>query len=172
MIVGICGTSVLGREEVASLLISKGFAYYSIKNEIDFVLRGNGLSVSVMNVRKTDMRMIEKHGKDYWVRRIGEKISEEQLIIDGIRLVEEVKYLRRRKDFCLIGVYSPLEVKFDREVAKSLLSDDDKDNDIYALELEELSAVFKMIDISVVYPSAQNTIKRKVDEALKKAQKR
>lgn len=151
MIVGLCGTSLAGREAVASYLLDKGYGYYSFNTELK---------------SKDDAEKQRKTGE--WVKDVLEKMDEQNVVIDGIASVKEVELLRGRKDFRLLGIYSPIEVKFDRAAAKELLSDERKDNDYIGLRLEELSKVFNLIDKSIVYPAAESTIKRKVDEVVKK----
>lgn len=169
MIISLCGTSIEGRAEVASYLLSKGFGYYSIINEISAELGQSGEGSHPKRIAKFDQTLIQRHGKDYWVKKILVKISEENAVIDGIRLPEEARLLTKRKQSSLVGIYSPLEVKFDRARARESEGDQGGENQ-YGMELEELSAALKLIDFSVVYPSTN--FNKRIDDIIRKTQKK
>jgi dephospho-CoA kinase len=167
MIIGLCGTSIAGRAEVAAYLITKGFAYHSIMLEVEEEAKKRGQNTPE-GKRKIHEDCTKRYGKTVFLKRIMDTIAKDT-IIDCITAREELALLKKRKDFSLIGVYSPNEVRFIRARAQELLeeSDTEKRKKITD-EIAELSELMKQMDASIVYPSPPAAIIAKVEEILKR----
>jgi dephospho-CoA kinase len=170
MIIGLCGTSLAGRSELAKLLIDKGFSYYSIQNEIADDM-GEKKALADPSAKLTwDAKACERSGKDVWVKRILSHLHSEHAVIDGIRHEEEVAALKKQGGFVLIGVYAPAEVRMTRSVAQDLM--ERRAAGKADPEMEDRLAEFrvlKLIDYSIPYPAKD--FQGQVEEILKKAGK-
>ncbi|MFH1917204.1 MAG: hypothetical protein ABIJ21_08145 [Nanoarchaeota archaeon] len=172
MIIGLCGTSIPGRAEVATNLISRGFAYYSPLLLIEEEAKKQGLTRQESK-RKIAEAFIRKDGKSVWVKRILAQISEENAVIDSITSPEELAALRERQDFVLVGVYSPFEIKFERAAAREIFAHEQGEKRKKAIEaISELSMLMKELDFSIVYPTHVFGINAKIEEIIKKGQKK
>jgi dephospho-CoA kinase len=169
MIIGLCGTSLPGRADVAMALISKGFLYASISTEIDEELSKRKLLHSSENMLKVDEELSVKNGKEIWVSRIVEKTKDKNIIIDGIRHAEEVSFLKKKASFFLIGIYSPTEIRFERALAQYVVNEDHGKNAGLVTSTLETLNILKHIDESIPYPL--KSVEAKVDEILKKVKK-
>lgn len=168
MIIGLCGTSIPGRAEIAAYLISKGFSYYSPLLEVEEEAKKKGQNTPE-GKRKLREDYIKKYGKTFFLKKILDKISGQNIAIDGLTCRDELTLLKKRNNFLLVGIYSPTEVRFERAYAKELLETGDTDKRIQVAEgITELSELMKQLDLSFVYPASSSTIISKIDELLKK----
>lgn len=168
MIIGLCGTSIPGRAEAAAYLITKGFSYHSPLLEVEEEAKKKG-----QNTQEGKRRLREdytkKYGKAVFLKRILDRLRGQNAIIDCITSREELNLLKKRANFCLVGVYSPNEVRFERAYAKDLLETGDTDKRKEVTEyVTELSILMQALDVSIIYPSPPSAIIAKLDEIIKK----
>jgi len=189
MLLGLTGTNTLGKTAASSYLISKGFSYYTHWDVVRQELEKMGKEASYENLQRFDLLARKKLGDSYWVKRILSRIKEEYAVIDGIGFVQEVTELRKHKDFFLVGVYSPAEIKLERawvlsksgvelqdrlKDKKSLRSKASGQEHVSVLEREEveLSKVMQMIDFSVANEGNVSKIYAALENILRKTAKK
>jgi len=112
-LIGLTGTNGAGKGEVAVYLIKKGYDYFSLSDLIREELEKKGEETSRNNLIKTGNHIREKFGADILARRIMKRIKG-KAIIDSIRNPKEVEFLRKQKNFILLAVDAPVELRFER----------------------------------------------------------
>jgi len=112
-LVGLTGTNGAGKGEVAKFLQKKGYDYVSLSDVIRDELKIRGLEISRDNLIACGNELREKFGPAELARRAALKIKR-PTVIDSIRNLREIDYLRRLGDFILVAVDAPLEIRFER----------------------------------------------------------
>lgn len=115
MIIGITGRNASGKTEVCEFLKSRGFAYYSLSDEIreEIGRRGREITRAVLIEVGNDIRT--QYGPAILAERILQKLDPNQnCVVDSIRNPSEVEALRKRKDFILLAVHADPAVRFER----------------------------------------------------------
>ncbi len=121
LVVGITGTIASGKDVVAKILKDKGFQTISLGEVIRDELRSKGIEIN----RKTQQDLGNQWRKEFGGHILAEKALKKYqsydapLVINGIRNLDEVKYLKENSDFKLIGVDAPLETRWLRVQARN-----------------------------------------------------
>lgn len=127
MIIGLTGKNASGKGEVANYLKTKGFSYYSLSDVIREEATNRGLEHTRDNLIKLGNELREKFGASYLAQQINNRIkeanNEPNFVIDSIRNTNEAKELMKNKDFTLVGVDAPIELRFERMKERGRLGD-------------------------------------------------
>ena len=126
MIIGLTGKNASGKGEVSNYLKSKGFVCYSLSDVIREEATKRGLEHSRDNLINLGNELREKFGPEYLAKKINEKIRMshvDDFVVDSIRSPFEAKELMKNKDFLLIGVDAPIEIRFRRLLERNRLGD-------------------------------------------------
>jgi dephospho-CoA kinase len=114
-LIGLTGTNGAGKGEAAAYFTVKGYAGFSLSDAIRDELRARGEAESRDNLIRTGNELRERFGPDVLARRIMAKIgSGERAVIDSIRNIHEIAFLRRERGFLLLAIDAPVEVRFAR----------------------------------------------------------
>src|SRR5215471_3381790 len=115
MLIGLTGRNASGKGEVAKYLEKKSFYYCSLSDVIRDEIRRRAHELSRENMIETGNELRQKFGPGVLAHRILEKIEDDKhYIVDSIRNPAEVEALRTTKNFKLIRVTAPIEVRFER----------------------------------------------------------
>src|SRR5689334_3930907 len=115
MLIGLTGRNASGKGEVAKYLGTKSFYYCSLSDVIRDEVRSRGESLTRENMIETGNELRQKFGAGVLAHRILQKVEDDKhYIIDSIRNPAEVEALRATKNFKLVRVTAPLEVRFER----------------------------------------------------------
>ena len=130
MIIGLTGKNASGKGEAANYLKSKGFIYHSLSDIIREEATKRDLEHSRDNLIDLGNELRTKHGPSYLAKQINNKIKQELIIkknqnfvIDSIRSPFEAKELMKNKDFILVGIEAPIELRFKRLLDRNRLGD-------------------------------------------------
>ena len=114
-LIGLTGTNGAGKGEAAAYFSAKGYVYFSLSDVIRDELRERGEPASRDNLIRTGNELRECFGSDVLARRTVKRIGRGgRAVIDSIRNVREVEYLRRQKGFVLLAVDAPIALRFAR----------------------------------------------------------
>jgi dephospho-CoA kinase len=130
-ILAFVGMPASGKSEAASVLRQKGITVINMGDVIREEVVRRGLEPTDVNTGGVGTDLREKEGRDAVAKRCIPKIqsaNEDFIGIDGVRSVPEVERFKEAfgSDFTLVSVDSPLEIRFERVLARKR-SDDMKD---------------------------------------------
>ncbi|MBI2175763.1 AAA family ATPase [Candidatus Woesearchaeota archaeon] len=118
MIIGLTGTLAAGKGTVAEYLIGKGFQYYSLSDELRLLLREKGISPTRDNLTKAGNELRRKYGPAFLaelaIKRLRGAPSVASAVVDSIRNTGEINALRELKDFYLVSVDAPVDIRYER----------------------------------------------------------
>lgn len=118
MIIGLTGTFAAGKGTVAERLIGKGFQYYSLSDELRLLLREKGVMPTRDNLIAAGNKLRERHGNgflaDLVVKRLKGSPSVTNSIVDSIRNAGEIEALKDFRDFFLVSVDAPVDIRYER----------------------------------------------------------
>lgn len=116
LVIGLTGTIASGKATVANFLKQKGFTLQVLSALISEELKKEGKEItrSSLQDRGNQLR-IEFGGKALAELALKKHQSySTPLVIDGIRNLDEIKYLRENANFYLIGIDAPIELRWNR----------------------------------------------------------
>ncbi|MGD8534515.1 MAG: AAA family ATPase [Candidatus Aminicenantes bacterium] len=112
-LIGLTGTNGSGKGEVAAYLKKKGYDYFSLSDVIRDALRKDGKEDSRNNLIEKGNELRKKYGPDILAKMVMERV-EGKAVIDSIRNPSEVEYLRKEKEFILLAIDAPVELRYER----------------------------------------------------------
>lgn len=124
MIIGITGTLSSGKDTVAEYFIGKGFTAFSTADELRSYMEQHKLPLDRDTMRDMGQRVRQEHGDDILERWAAAKFPHGQpVIITAMRHPAGIEYLRTLPDFFLIAVDAPIELRFERALARGRIGD-------------------------------------------------
>jgi len=126
MIIGLTGTLAAGKGIVSDFLKKQGFVYLSLSDELREIVRQRKIQVTRENLQNIGNELRNQEGAGILAKLVKEKILTQQYrnaIVDGIRNPAEIKVLRDIKNFFLVVVDAPREIRFKRMVERNRESD-------------------------------------------------
>ena len=117
-LIGLTGTNASGKGEAALFFEGRGYARHSLSDVIREELAGRGEAASRDNLIRAGNELRSRFGADALARRTMEKVGRGAAVIDSIRNVAEIAYLRRQDGFLLLAFDAPVEVRFRRAAAR------------------------------------------------------
>ena len=118
-LIGLTGTNGAGKGEAAAYFAGKGYSRFSLSDVIRDELRGRGEAESRDALIRTGNALRRRYGPDVLARRTMAKVKAgERAVIDSIRNLREIAYLRAQGDFVLLAIDAPAEVRFARVAAR------------------------------------------------------
>ncbi len=126
MIIGLTGTLSAGKGVVSEFLKKQGFIYLSLSDELREIAKEKKIELTRGNLQDLGNQLREERGVGVLAKLIREKVENQEYtkaIIDGIRNPAEVIELRKIKDFFLVSIDAPTEIRFKRIVERDRESD-------------------------------------------------
>lgn len=167
MIVGLTGTFAAGKGTVAEYLIGRSFQYYSLSDELRLLLRQKGFMPSRDNLAKAGNELRRKYGAGFLaelvIKRLRGSPSVTNSIVDGIRNLGEVEALRQMKDFFLIAVDAPVDIRFERAKQRGTERDTSSFSRFLVQEKREMAGSTNEQQVALCMKEADFTIKNDGD---------
>ena len=173
-IIGLTGTNGAGKGEVAAYLIGKGYTYFSLSDLVREELRKKEKEVTRSNLIKMGTELREKFGPDILAKRIMKKVKH-RAVIDSIRNPSEVEYLREQKDFVLLCIDAPVELRYERVRKRGRKESAATLEEFIKKEEEEMTGYekgqqllncMKMADYTLINEGSLEDLHKKVEELL------
>jgi dephospho-CoA kinase len=151
---GLTGPNSAGKGEVAAYLSRNGFEIHSLSDIVREEALESGLTTGRGDLILTGNLLREEGGPGVLAERILSRLHGRD-VIDSIRNPAEVEILRKLPHFLLLGVWAPVEVRFERSLARGRAGDPATLAEFRAREEEEnssdpnaqqLQATFRMAD--------------------------
>ena len=174
MLIGLTGRNAAGKGEVAKHLQTKSFYYYSLSDAIREELRARKQEIHRESLIQTGNELRQRFGPAILAERILELTEpDKNYVIDSIRNPAEVAFFRKaRRNFKLICVEAPLQLRFERTVARRRENDPITFDDFVALDSREaagdaasqnLTEVERLADEVLVNDGSLEELSPKVD---------
>ncbi len=171
-LIGLTGTNGSGKGEAAAYLKKKGYAYFSLSDVIRNELHKDGKEDSRDNLIQKGNELRKKHGPDILARMVMEKV-EGKAVIDSIRNSSEVEYLRKEKEFILLAIDAPVELRYERvkqrgrQESVSTLEEfikKEKEEMTDSEKGQQLHSCMKMADFMIMNDGALEDLHLKLEE--------
>jgi dephospho-CoA kinase len=126
-IFGLVGPIASGKQVLADFLKERGFRYISLSDEVREEALDRGLATKRENLQNVGNSLRREFGLDILAVRALAKIDPETklLVVDSIRNVGEISYLRRHLPIKIIGIDAPAEIRMGRFLARALVRHED-----------------------------------------------
>lgn len=123
-IIGITGNPSSGKDTIAHHLETKGFLHISSGDLLRAEMKKYGLLSDRAHMHDFVIEMRKKRGPAYLAEEAAKVISGDT-IISGLRNVAEVEVLRKLfgKQFALLAVDAPIEVRYERSKGRGRAGD-------------------------------------------------
>ncbi len=171
-LIGLTGTNASGKGEVARFFKKKGYAYFSLSDLLREELMKKGKEASRDNLIHIGNRLREKFRADVLAVRVMKRIKG-KAVIDSIRNPEEIRYLRRQKDFILLAVDAAVELRYARAKKRGRVESASTLQEFMAKEAEEMSYLptgqqlqkcMQMADITIINDSTLENLYLKLEK--------
>ena len=173
-LIGLTGTNGEGKGEVAAYYAKKGYTYFSLSDLIREELRKIGKKESRNSLIKMGNQLREKYGPDILAKRIMKKVTG-KAIIDSIRNPKEIVYLKKQKDFILLAVDAPPELRYERVKKRGREESASTLQEFIKKEVEEmtknkkaqqLQGCIKMADVLINNDGSLEDLNKKLERLL------
>lgn len=177
MIIGLTGTNAAGKSAAADFLLKRGFAYYSLSDELREILKYRNVEVTRDNLVEVGNEMRAKFGNSYLANRILRKLKEDA-VVDSIRNLGEVDAFRKSENFILIAIDAPAEVRYNRakdrgRVAEGETLQEFMENEAKELKgsrnMQQINACMLEADYTIINASNMHAFHWQIETVLKKA---
>lgn len=175
--IGIIGHPASGKDAASDYLVSRGFLKISGGDILREEMTKLGLSVERASVHEFAKEMRKKYGNSYPAEE-EVKMSKENdgnSVVIGMRNLEEIRVLREGigKDFKLIAINAPIEIRYKRAKDRGRIGDDisfeqfKKEEEKEKLDLSGSHEVDKVIltaDVVIENDDTLEDLYKKIDE--------
>ncbi len=187
MIIGLTGKNAAGKGEVANYLKTKGFIYYSLSDILREEATKRDIKHSRDNLINLGNELRKKFGSAYLAQQINKKIKnqlkmnkKQNLVVDSIRSPYEAKELMKNKDFLLIGIDAPIELRFERLRKRNRLGDaktleefkkQEQRENLRNKANQQLNETFKLAEKIIINDGTLNALHKKIGKLLTEIKK-
>lgn len=175
MIIGLTGSNGSGKTVVSEYLKSRGFAYYSLSDEIreEIAKRGWEATREILIEMGNELRV--RFGPGILAEKVLQRMEEDRnYVVDSIRNPAEVEVLRRRKDFTLLALEADQTIRFERSrirgresAAQSLerfVEEEARELESADPAAQQLLATRRLADVVVANNGTLEELYRQLDE--------
>jgi dCMP deaminase len=124
MIIGVTGFLGAGNDTVADYLKQRSFYHISLSDMIREELRVRNIPENIPNLQMIANEMRAKLGSGILAERALARIEDDKhWIITSMRNPAEVEVFSKRKDFLLVFVDAPIDIRYQRVIARKRAGD-------------------------------------------------
>ncbi len=173
-LIGLTGTNAAGKGTVALYLKSKGYEVFSLSDVIREHLRKRGREITRDNLIAAGNSLRRRYGADILARRVMKNVRS-KAVIDSIRNIREVAFLRKQPGFILAAVDAPVELRFARAKKRGRHESASMLEEFAAKEREEMAGgrdgqqlrrCLEAADVTIVNDGTLAELRKKVDQCL------
>ena len=179
MIIGLTGKNAAGKGEAAAHLKKKGFEYHSLSDVLREEATKRGIEHTRDNLISLGNKLRTEFGANYLAKKINRKMQSshaEDFVVDSIRSPYEIEELRKNRDFVLVAIDAPAELRFERLLKRGRLGDaatleefkmqEEKEN-LNNPSGQQLDKCISMADQKVVNDGQLEHLHQKIDKLIK-----
>ena len=161
LVIGITGTLGAGKGTVVEFFKEKGFVHYSARDYLRLMVEALGLKVDRDSLTMVANSTREKEGGDFIAKGLLDIALKDgrNCIIESIRNIKEVEYLRNHADFVLLCVDADIKIRFNRIQKrgsetdnvnfKTFAENEQRESESEDPNKQNLTAVMKMADYRI-----------------------
>jgi dCMP deaminase len=125
MIIGLTGTIGAGKGTIAEFLKEKGFEQYSVRKFLKGEIKKRKLELNRSSMVDVANELREKNGESYIIEKLYSRAKKRRknAVIESIRALGEVDFLRKKENFCLIAVDADVELRYKRVMERKSKTD-------------------------------------------------
>ncbi|MBR1627299.1 MAG: AAA family ATPase [Bacteroidales bacterium] len=180
LVVGITGTLGAGKGTVVEMMKSKGFVHYSARDYLRLRVEQLGLTPNRDTFTMVANQTREKEGGDFIAKGLLDMAKKDgrNCIIESIRNIKEVEYLRKNCNFVLLCVDADIKIRYERIVLRGSETDKVDFDTFVANEQREtisddpnkqnLALVMKMADYTLDNGRDLEYLRNQVEDICKK----
>ncbi len=180
MIIGIVSHYAGGKDTVSEYLKKeKEFIYYSLSDIIRDELKKRGMSENRDNLINVGNDLRKKFGNKILAKRSFDKIKKtnKNVVLGSIRNPSEVKFLKKQKNFFLVKIDCPIEIRYERLKERNRIGDIKSLEEFIKKEKQEESSdpskqqihkVVQMADLSIDNSGSLNQLYKNINKLIKK----
>jgi len=179
MIIGLTGKNASGKGEAAEYLKKKGFEHHSLSDALREEAAAKGIEPTRDNLINLGNQLRKEFGAEYLAKKINKKIQAshlEDFVVDSIRNPHEIEELRKNRDFVLLAIDAPAELRFERLLKRGRLGDaatleefkkqEEREN-LKNDSNQQMDKCISMADKSIINDGALEQFHRKINELIK-----
>lgn len=175
MILGVTGTYASGKDTVAEIIINSNFTHISFSDILREELKKEEKEITRDDLINGGNKLREKYGPNILAKKALEKAKEGDYVFTSIRTPAEVELLKREKDFILIKVTAPSDIRLKRIINRNREKDPKTLEELKEKETREntdnpnsqqLNKVAEMATNTIVNDSTLEELNKKVKELL------
>ena len=172
--VGLTGTNASGKGVTAAFFQEHGFSYFSLSDLIRKEIRKRSWEESRDNLIVAGNELRLKYGADILAKWVMQEVGE-KAVIDSIRNVKEVTFLKTQKNFILLAIDAPIEIRYERskkrgrnESASSLKEFIQKENqELSGSETQQqIKKCMQLADFLIINDGTLEDLYRKLEKFL------
>ena len=178
MIIGFTGKNGAGKTMVVEYLKSKEFETFSLSDILREEIKKKNLAEERENLIKIGNELREKHGPGILAKLALDKVKgKNKIAIDSIRNLYEVEELKKNKDFILIGIDAPVELRYKRIIERKRVGENMSLEQFIEIEEKEnsedekkqqLNKCLELADKIIENIGGVEELQQKMDSILKK----
>ncbi|PJE69372.1 hypothetical protein COU96_00135 [Candidatus Shapirobacteria bacterium CG10_big_fil_rev_8_21_14_0_10_38_14] len=177
VILGFVGLPCAGKGTAIEYLVKKhGFFYSSTSDEIREEIRQRGQEITRDNLQKTAGELRQKYGADIWAQRAWEEVlksGKKKAVVDAIRAVEEIKFLKKQRGFYLVAVLADPKIRFQRMKERNREGDPQTWEEFLAMEERDkntggrnIDACLQMADFEIKNNDTVEQLEKQIESVL------
>ncbi len=177
IILGLMGKIGSGKDTVADYLVNdKEFTMIGFGDVTREIAEEKGVKMNRENLLEIQKEHVEKHGIDFFPKRIVEMIEErklERVIINGVRRPADATTLKKEfgDDFHLILVETDSKIRYERMVRRGRVGDPEEYEAFEKQEKLEIEAfgldeTFEMAKITITNNTTLEELYEKTEEII------
>ncbi len=179
MVIGITGTLGAGKGAVVGFLIKKyGFKHFSAREFLGKEVEKMGLERNRDNLTQTANDLRAKYGSAYVIEELYKEAARVSgnAVIESVRTIGEVEFLKSKKDFCLIAIDADPKLRYERVISRKsetdkvsfekFLEDENREMRSDDPNKQNLSACIALADFKVQNNGTFEELEKKIDEVI------
>ncbi len=177
MIIGLTGTNGAGKTEVSQYLVSRGFEYHSLSDEIREEIRRREVEITRDMLIAVGNELRSRFGTGVLAERVLARLGRDRnYVVDSIRNPAEVEVLRRRKDFLLMAIDAAQAVRFERsklrgreyaaQTLEQFIQEEEREMQSEDPASQQLVATRRMADRTIINDASIADLHRELGEML------
>jgi len=173
VIIAITGTNAAGKDEAAQYLESKGFAHFSLSDELREIARERGKDPTREYLVSLGNELRRLYGKPYLTERVLNKAKgNPHIVISSVRNPGELEPVASTEGFKLVVLDAPAEIRYQRARARGRIGEEVTFEKFIRMDAEEMSGaeseqnlhrLIATADVRIVNDGTLEELHRKLD---------